>query len=211
MSLFGLSTMTQHDWEQAIIADPADALTKLAFADWLQDHGGEPADSELCRLVRWMADDGVEVWPQNVIDGYCFWDIAAAAKEGEWDYSWFMACRIESAVFQFLGQSLRKSSLVSYYYTLLDALRAYYSAHQARQLMQDGTHVARVPREVAVCPVCGHSLMVEANEWIDEGEAKNLPTRSGLYVGCGDDIHRHWQGEWMPAIAAVARWCHAVD
>jgi uncharacterized protein (TIGR02996 family) len=51
---------------RAIIADPADDLPRLAFADWLDEHG-EPERAELIRLGCWYAtapDIGEDGFPE---------------------------------------------------------------------------------------------------------------------------------------------------
>lgn len=40
-----------------------------------------------------------------------------------------------------------------------------------------------IPATVAVCPHCGGKLMLEVDEWLEDGE----PTEAGCHVSCVDE------------------------
>lgn len=200
-------------FESAIIAELGEQAHKLIFADWLQDNAEPDNDyTDLEWYVRWMGEEGVKNWPIWVDSVYIFWSASKECTEDRkchdfywWHEDWRPCCRVLWPVSLFLGEPGYLE-----YRTLLDALRSYYSAYQARQLMKDGKRVARVPREVAVCPVCGMELIATTYSHKDDGLpiVINCPTNyfdgEGL-CGCT------WQDDVDEEVTMrIKKWCHAV-
>lgn len=208
---------TQANFEAAIIAEleacaadsakQKDESVYLAFADWLIEHGGEPMEgSELVRLVLWMRDK--PHWPiRSCYPGvlYSWW---LDDDSVEWSPCWRPCCRLPRGLWGFVRCGL--PCLPSIHPTLIDALGDYWQAWQARQLMRDGSHVAEVPPQVAVCPVCGSLIKVESYKFSGDG----FPKKDSLVfpiVAFNGDCSCNWQdGSFIATLEAVARWCKAV-
>jgi len=77
--------------------------------------------------------------------------------------------------------------------------------------------IIEVPPQVAKCPECGGKLLTQVCAW--ETETRK-PSEEGVEVDCENEAdpddpdyedcaHRHWQGEWMPAVDRVTKWLQA--
>jgi uncharacterized protein (TIGR02996 family) len=56
-----VTPITREDWERMLDEDPGDLVTRLAYADWLEDRG---QDAEGAAGHRWLAGEGK--WPQRL-------------------------------------------------------------------------------------------------------------------------------------------------
>lgn len=211
-------------FEFAIIAEPGEQAHKLIFADWLEDNAEADNDyAELSWYVRWMGDEGVDRWPVKDVrslKGNRYWwsqKWVEASNCNDYD-RWPRCSEININVWRFVAAPEKPNIPNKLYSTLLDALRAYYSAYQARQLMRDGKRVARVPKEVVVCPMCGMELYVTSViDWSDDGFPikGNLSFREGLWHtqfnvdSCRCKLKRSTQ--YMPVAKKIYAWCHAVE
>lgn len=74
--------MTLAEWETAINAEPANALLRLVFADWLQD-SGDPELVALADGMRAFAECG-RVPHHTTYDVYFWWWSGSARPKSSW-------------------------------------------------------------------------------------------------------------------------------
>jgi hypothetical protein len=82
-----------------------------------------------------------------------------------------------------------------------------------------GKGVIQVPRKLVLCPECGGTIFIGADEWDSE---TGWPREHGFYYSCEQDegleqryedneiesysSHRWWQSDWQPVRDKIWKW-----